>query len=404
METIRTAYICDAVRTPIGRFGGALSHVRADDLASLPIKALMARLPDLDWDAVDEVVLGAANQSGEDNRNIGRMAALLAGLSNSVPGTTINRLCASGLDAVGSAARAIRAGEQDLVIAGGAESMTRAPYVMGKAESAFARTAKLEDTSLGWRFVNPAMKARYGVETMPETGENVARDYQVSRLDQDAFAARSQARAAAAQESGFFAEEIVAVEAADAKGKPAAFERDEHPRPGTTPEALAGLKPLFPPDGTVTAGNASGLNDGAAALIVASEAAVKRHGLKPRARILGMASAGVEPRVMGIGPIPAVNKLLGRLDLTIGGFDVIELNEAFASQALTVLRGLGLPDDAEHVNPHGGAIALGHPLGMSGARLALTAVHALEARGGKRALCTLCVGVGQGVALALERV
>jgi 3-oxoadipyl-CoA thiolase len=404
MDTLRTAYICDAVRTPIGRFGGSLSHVRADDLAALPIKALMARLPGLDWDAVDEVVLGAANQSGEDNRNIGRMAALLAGLKHTVPGTTINRLCASGLDAVGSAARAIRAGEQDLVVAGGSESMTRAPYVMGKAESAFARTARLEDTSLGWRFVNPAMKARHGVETMPETGENVARDYQVSRPDQDAFAARSQARAAAAQVSGFFAEEIVAVEAPDAKGKPFAFTLDEHPRPDTTAETLGRLKPLFPPDGTVTAGNASGLNDGAAALILASEAAVRRRTLTPRARILGMASAGVEPRVMGVGPIPAVQKLLARLDLGIGDFDVIELNEAFASQALAVLRGLGLPDDAEHVNPHGGAIALGHPLGMSGARLALTAVHALEKRGGKRALCTLCVGVGQGVALALERV
>ena len=291
MDTLRTAYICDAVRTPIGRFGGALSHLRADDLAALPIKALMARLPNLDWDAVDEVVLGAANQSGEDNRNIGRMAALLAGLSHTVPGTTVNRLCASGLDAVGSAARAIRAGEQDLVIAGGSESMTRAPYVMGKAETAFARTAKLEDTSLGWRFVNPAMKARYGVETMPETGENVARDYKISRQDQDAFAARSQARAAAAQGSGFFAGEIVAVQAPDAKGRPAPFERDEHPRPDTTAEVLAGLKALFPPAGTVTAGNAAGLNDGAAALILTSEAAVKRHGLTPRARMLGMASA-----------------------------------------------------------------------------------------------------------------
>ena len=401
---MQTAYICDAVRTPIGRFGGALSYLRADDLAALPIKALMARLPNLDWDAVDEVVLGAANQSGEDNRNIGRMAALLAGLSHTVPGTTVNRLCASGLDAVGSAARAIRAGEQDLVIAGGSESMTRAPYVMGKAETAFARTARLEDTSLGWRFVNPAMKAKYGVETMPETGENVARDYGVSRQDQDAFAARSQARAAAAQASGFFAEEIVAVAAPDAKGRTTPFERDEHPRPDTTAEVLAGLKALFPPDGTITAGNAAGLNDGAAALILASEAAVKRYGLKPRARILGMASAGVEPRVMGVGPIPAGNKLMARLDLTIGDFDVIELNEAFASQALAVLRGLGLSDAADHVNPHGGAIALGHPLGMTGARLAMTAVHALEARGGKRALVTLCVGVGQGVALALERV
>ncbi len=404
MDTSRTAYICDAVRTPIGRFGGALSHLRADDLAALPIKALMARLPGLDWDAVDEVVLGAANQSGEDNRNIGRMAALLAGLSHTVPGTTINRLCASGLDAVGTAARAIRAGEQDLVIAGGSESMTRAPYVMGKAETAFARTAKLEDTSLGWRFVNPAMKARYGVETMPETGENVARDYQVSRLDQDAFAARSQARAAAAQASGFFAEEIVVVQAPDAKGKSAAFEHDEHPRPDTTPEVLAKLKALFPPDGTVTAGNAAGLNDGAAALVLASDGAVKRHGLQPRARILGLASAGVEPRVMGVGPIPAVQKLTARLGFGVSDFDVIELNEAFASQALAVMRGLGLPDDAEHVNPHGGAIALGHPLGMTGARLALTAVHALEKQGGRRALCTLCVGVGQGVALALERV
>jgi 3-oxoadipyl-CoA thiolase len=403
METIRTAYICDAVRTPIGRFGGALSHIRADDLAALPIKALMARLPALDWAALDEVVLGAANQSGEDNRDIGRMAALLAGLPHTVPGTTINRLCASGLDAVGTAARAIRAGEQDLVIAGGAESMTRAPYVMGKAETAFSRSAKLEDTSLGWRFVNPAMKARYGVETMPETGENVARDHQVSRQDQDAFAARSQARAAAAQASGFFAEEIVPVEAKDAKGKPFAFDRDEHPRPDTTIEGLAGLKALFPPDGAVTAGNAAGLNDGAAALILASDAAVKRHGLAPRARILGMASAGVEPRVMGIGPIPAVRKLTARLNLTLADFDVIELNEAFASQSLAVLRGLGLADDAEHVNPHGGAIALGHPLGMSGARLAMTAVNALERRGGRLALCTLCVGVGQGVALALER-
>jgi 3-oxoadipyl-CoA thiolase len=404
MDTIRDAYICDAVRTPIGRFGGALSHLRADDLAALPIKALMARLSDLDWGAVDEVVLGAANQSGEDNRNIGRMAALLAGLPHTVPGTTINRLCASGLDAVGSAARAIRLGEQELVIAGGAESMTRAPYVMGKAEAAFARTAKLEDTSLGWRFVNPAMKARYGVETMPETGENVARDYQVSRADQDAFAARSQARAAKAQISGFFANEIVAVQAPDAKGKTSPFDRDEHPRPDTTAEVLAGLKALFPPDGTVTAGNAAGLNDGAAALILASEAAVMRHGLVPRARILGMASAGVEPRVMGVGPILAVNKLMDRLGVTIGDFDVVELNEAFASQALAVLRGLGLADEAEHVNPHGGAIALGHPLGMSGARLAMTAVHALEKRGGKRALCTLCVGLGQGVALAIERV
>ncbi|MDB5459617.1 MAG: pcaF, partial [Caulobacteraceae bacterium] len=390
------AYICDAVRTPIGRFGGTLSYVRADDLAALPIKALMARLPGLDWGAVEEVILGGANQAGEDNRNVARMAALLAGLPHTVPGTTLNRLCASGLDAVGTAARAIRAGELDLVIAGGAESMTRAPLVMGKAESAFSRNARIEDTTIGWRFVNPAMKAAYGVDSMPETGENVARDYQVSRADQDAFAARSQARAAAAQAAGFFAGEIVAVEAKDAKGKPVPFDRDEHPRPDSTVEVLARLKSLFPPDGTVTAGNASGVNDGAAAMILASEAAVRRHGLTPRARVLGMATAGVEPRVMGVGPIPATRTLMARLELKIGDFDVIELNEAFASQSLAVLRGLGLPDDAEHVNPHGGAIALGHPLGMSGARLAMTAVHALEARGGKRALATLCVGVGQG--------
>jgi 3-oxoadipyl-CoA thiolase len=404
MDTIRTAYICDAVRTPIGRFGGALSYVRSDDLAALPIKALMARRPGMDWGAVQEVILGAANQAGEDNRNVARMAALLSGLPHTVPGATINRLCASGLDAVGTAARAIRAGELDLVIAGGAESMTRAPLVMGKAESAFSRAAKIEDTTIGWRFVNPAMKAAYGVDSMPETGENVARDHQISRADQDAFAARSQARAAAAQASGFFAEEIAPVEAKDAKGKPVMFAIDEHPRSDSTVEVLAKLKCLFPPDGTVTAGNASGVNDGAAAMILASEAAVSRHGLTPRARVLGMATAGVEPRVMGIGPVPATQSLMARLGLTIADFDVIELNEAFASQSLAVLRGLGLSDDAEHVNPHGGAIALGHPLGMSGARLAMTAIHALEKRGGQRALCTLCVGVGQGVALALERV
>jgi 3-oxoadipyl-CoA thiolase len=397
-------YLCDAVRTPIGRFGGALSYVRADDLAALPIKALMARLPQLDWAAVDEVILGGANQAGEDNRNVARMAVLLSGLPHTVPGTTINRLCASGLDAVGTAARAIGAGELNLVIAGGAESMTRAPLVMGKAESAFSRAAKIEDTTIGWRFVNPAMKAVYGVDSMPETGENVARDYQVSRADQDAFAARSQARAAAAQASGFFAEEIVAVEAKDAKGRPVPFERDEHPRADSTVEVLSKLKCLFPPDGTVTAGNASGVNDGAAAMILASEAAIKRHGLTPRARVLGMATAGVEPRVMGVGPISSTQKLMARLGLTISDFDVIELNEAFASQSLAVLRGLGLADDADHVNPHGGAIALGHPLGMSGARLAMTAVHALERRDGRRALATLCVGVGQGVSLALERV
>jgi 3-oxoadipyl-CoA thiolase len=402
--TMTEAYICDAVRTPIGRFGGSLSYVRADDLAALPIKALLARLPGLDWAAVQEVILGCANQAGEDNRNVARMAVLLSGLPHTVPGTTINRLCASGLDAVGSAARAIRAGELDLVIAGGAESMTRAPLVMGKAETAFSRSVGIEDTTIGWRFVNTAMKAAYGVDSMPETGENVARDYRISRANQDAFATRSQARAAAAQASGFFAAEIVPVQAKDAKGRLVLFDRDEHPRENSTVEVLAALKSLFPPDGTVTAGNSSGVNDGAAAMILASETAAARHGLRPRARVLGMATAGVEPRVMGVGPIPATQSLMARLKLKIDDFDVIELNEAFASQSLAVLRGLGLPDDAEHVNPHGGAIALGHPLGMSGARLAMTALHTLEARGGKLALCTLCVGVGQGVALALERV
>jgi 3-oxoadipyl-CoA thiolase len=400
---LQDAFICDAVRTPIGRLGGSLSYVRADDLAALPIKALMARNPNVDWAAVDEVILGCANQAGEDNRNLARMAALLSGLPVSVPGVTMNRLCASGLDAVGTAARAIRAGEMDLVIAGGAESMTRAPFVMGKAEGAFQRSVQIEDTSLGWRFVNPAMKAAYGVESMPQTGENVARDYQVTREDQDAFALRSQQRAAAAQASGFFAEEIVPVEAKDAKGRPVPFEHDEHLRESTL-EGLAKLKALFPPDGTVTAGNASGLNDGAAAMIIASEAAVKAHGLTPRARVLGMATAGVPPRVMGVGPIPAAQKLMARTGLKSSDFDIVELNEAFASQALAVLRGLGLPDDGDFVNMHGGAIALGHPLGMSGARLALTATHALQKTGGRYALCTLCVGVGQGVALALERV
>jgi 3-oxoadipyl-CoA thiolase len=404
LSRIEDAFICDAVRTPIGRFGGTLAYVRADDLAALPIRALMARNGGVDWEAVDEVVLGCANQAGEDNRNVARMAALLAGLPVNVPGTTMNRLCASGLDAVGTAARSIRAGEAELVIAGGVESMTRAPLVMGKAETAFQRSATVEDTTIGWRFVNPLMKAMYGVDSMPQTGENVARDHQVAREDQDAFALRSQQRAAAAQAAGFFAEEIVPVEAKDAKGRPVPFERDEHMRPDTSIETLAKLKALFPPDGTVTAGNASGVNDGAAAMIIASEAAVKKYGLNARARITGMATAGVPPRVMGIGPVPATQKLMARLGLKISDFDIVELNEAFASQGLAVLRGLGLPDDGDHVNPHGGAIALGHPLGMSGARLALTATHALEKTGGKRALCTLCVGVGQGVALAIERV
>jgi 3-oxoadipyl-CoA thiolase len=404
MSDTGEAFICDAIRTPIGRYGGALAHVRTDDLAALPIKALMARNPGADWEALDEVMLGCANQAGEDNRNVARMAALLSGLPERTPGSTINRLCASGLDAVGSAARAIRSGEAQMIVAGGVESMTRAPFVMGKAEGAFSRSAEMFDTTIGWRFVNPAMKAAYGTDSMPETGENVAAEHQISREDQDAFAWRSQRRAGAAIKSGFFAEEIVAVEAKDAKGKPFTFAVDEHPRPDTTLEALAALKTPFRDPGTVTAGNASGVNDGAAAMILASGSAAKAQGLKPRARVLGMATAGVAPRVMGIGPVPAVEKLLARLKLKIRDFDVIELNEAFASQSLAVLRGLGLPDDAETVNPNGGAIALGHPLGMSGARLALTALHELERRGGKRAIATLCVGVGQGVALALERV
>jgi 3-oxoadipyl-CoA thiolase len=403
MSELRHAYICDAVRTPIGRFGGALSHVRADDLAALPIMALMARNTDADWAALDEVILGCANQAGEDNRNVARMAALLAGLPERVPGVTVNRLCASGLEAVGSVARAIRSGEMNFAIAGGVESMTRAPLVMAKAETPFQRSAEIFDTTMGWRFVNPLMNAQYGVDSMPETAENVAEGHQIAREDQDKFALRSQQRAGRAIENGFFAEEIVRVHTKDAKGKPATIERDEHPRPQTTLEDLARLKTLFRDPGTVTAGNASGINDGAAAIMLASEPALKTHGLRPRARVLGMAAAGVPPRVMGIGPVPATEKLLARLQLKIGDFDVIELNEAFAAQALAVLRMLGVADDAPYVNPNGGAIALGHPLGMSGARLALTAVHQLEKTGGKRALITLCVGVGQGVSLALER-
>ena len=404
MSGLKDAYICDAVRTPIARYGGGLAYVRTDDLAALPIKALMARNPGVDWAQVEEVFLGCANQAGEDNRNVARMAALLSGLPQHVPGTTINRLCASGLDAVGTAARAVKAGEVSLVIAGGVESMTRAPFVMAKAESAFPRAAENYDTTIGWRFINPKMKAVYGTDSMPETGENVAEAYQISRADQDALALRSQQKAARAIASGFFAEEIVSVEAKDAKGRPVAFTADEHPRPQTTAEDLAKLKTPFRTPGTVTAGNASGVNDGAAAMIIASEDAAKRNGLKIRGRILGMATAGVAPRVMGVGPVPATERLMARLGLKITDFDVIELNEAFASQSLAVLRGLGLADDAEHVNPNGGAIALGHPLGMSGARLALTALHQLEKTGGKRALATLCVGVGQGVALAIERV
>jgi 3-oxoadipyl-CoA thiolase len=401
---MRDVFLCDAIRTPIGRFGGSLAKVRTDDLAAAPIKALMARNPKVDWDQLEEVFYGCANQAGEDNRNVARMALLLAGLPQSVPGVTLNRLCASGLEAVGTAARAIRAGEMEFAIAGGVESMTRAPFVQGKAQEAFSRHAEIFDTTIGWRFVNPLMKKQYGIDAMPETGENVAADFQISRADQDAFAIRSQQRAGKAIASGYFAQEIVAVEIPGRKGETVKVDKDEHPRPETTLEQLAKLKTPFREPGTVTAGNASGVNDGAAALIVASEAAVKAHGLTPRARILGMASAAVPPRIMGIGPVPATLKLMARLGHKIGDYDVIELNEAFASQSLAVLRQLGLSDDAEHVNAHGGAIALGHPLGMSGARLAMTAVHGLEENGGKLALATLCVGVGQGVSLALERV
>jgi 3-oxoadipyl-CoA thiolase len=384
-------FICDAIRTPIGRFGGSLAKVRADDLGAAPIKALMARHPKLDWSQVDEVYFGCANQAGEDNRNVARMALLLAGMPDSVPGQTLNRLCASGLDAVGAAGRAIRAGEIDFAIAGGVESMTRAPFVMGKAPEAFARSAEIYDTTIGWRFINPLMKAQYGVDAMPETGENVAEEFQVSRADQDAFAIRSQQRAGAAIASGYFAEEITPITIPGGKAGPITVDKDEHPRPETTLEGLTKLKPIVRNPGTVTAGNASGVNDGAAAMILASEAAVKKHGLTP------------PPRIMGIGPVPATRKLMERLGLKISDFDLIELNEAFASQGIACLRQLGVKDDADFVNPHGGAIALGHPLGMSGARLALTAVHGMEKRGGKRALATMCVGVGQGVAMAIEK-
>jgi 3-oxoadipyl-CoA thiolase len=393
--SVTDAFICHAVRTPIGRYGGALASVRTDDLGAVPLRALLARNPGLDPAAIDEVVYGCANQAGEDNRNVARMSLLLAGLPETVPGVTVNRLCASGLEAVGAAARAIRCGEASLVIAGGVEGMTRAPYVMGKAATAFGRAQALQDTTIGWRFVNPALERVYGSETMPRTGETVAQDYRIGRADQDAFALRSQRRAAAA--AAFHAEEIVPV--ATTSGQCGA---DEHPRPATTPEDLGRLTPLFGTDGTVTAGNAAGINDGAAAMILASAAAAAAHGLVPRARILGMASAGVLPRVMGIGPVPATEKLLARLGLTIDAFDAIELNEAFASQALAVQRALRLPDDAPQVNPNGGAIALGHPLGMSGARLAMTLVHQLERTGGRFGLATLCVGVGMGVSLALE--
>ena len=398
------AFICDYVRTPIGRFAGALASVRADDLGAVPLAALMRRHRSVDWGAVDEVLFGCANQAGEDNRNVARMALLLAGLPESVPGSTINRLCGSGMDAVITAARAIKAGEAELVIAGGVESMSRAPFVMPKAETAFSRHGEIHDTTIGWRLVNPVMKARYGIDSMPETGENVAEEFSVSRADQDAFAARSQARAIAAIERGRLAKEITPVSIPQRKGEPVVVERDEHPRAGTTVEQLARLPTPFRQGGTITAGNASGVNDGAAALIVASEAAAARHGLTPLARILAGATAGVPPRIMGIGPAPATQKLCARVGWSIGKVDIVELNEAFASQALAALRQLGLPDDAEHVNPNGGAIALGHPLGMSGARIVGTAALELQERGGRRAVATMCIGVGQGIAVALEAV
>jgi 3-oxoadipyl-CoA thiolase len=396
-------FICDPVRTPIGRYGGALSGVRADDLAAAPIRALIERHPSI-REYVDEVYLGCANQAGEDNRNVARMATLLAGLPDKTPGVTLNRLCASGLDAVGAAARAIRAGEIDLAIAGGVESMSRAPLVMGKAMEAFQRSADIYDTTIGWRFINPLMKKQYGVDSMPETGENVAQEFQVSRADQDAFALRSQERTAAAIAAGRFDEAMIPVAVPARKGPPISVTADEHPRPDATREGLAKLRPIVREGGTVTAGNASGVNDGAAAMILASAKAIAEHGLTPLARVLGMASAGVPPRIMGVGPVPAVGKLVERLTLKVSGFDVIELNEAFASQALACLRQLGVADDAEHVNPNGGAIALGHPLGMSGARIAGAAVRELHRRSGRFGLATMCVGVGQGVAMAFERV
>ena len=397
------AFICDAVRTPFGRFGGTLATMRADDLAALPLKALLERNPGLDPARIDDVIYGCANQAGEDNRNVARMALLLAGLPESVPGSTVNRLCGSSLDAIGIAARAIKSGETQLMIAGGVESMSRAPFVMGKAESAFSRTMQMEDTTIGWRFINPQMKALYGVDSMPETAENVAGDFAISRADQDAFALRSQLRTAAAQAAGRFADELIAVSVPQRKGEALLFTQDEHPR-GTSAEALAKLRGVVRADGSVTAGNASGVNDGACALLLASEQALTANDLQPLARVVGVATAGVAPRIMGFGPAPAVRKVLAQTGLTLGQMDVIELNEAFAAQALAVTRDLGLPDDAAHVNPNGGAIALGHPLGASGGRLAMTAAYQLQRTGGRYALCTMCIGVGQGIALIIERV
>ncbi len=398
------AFICDVIRTPFGRYGGSLATVRADDLAAIPIKALLDRNPSVDWSAVDDVIFGCANQSGEDNRNVARMALLLAGLPQTVPGSTVNRLCGSSLDAIATAARAIKTNEASFVIAGGVESMSRSPFVMGKADAAFSRSMKLEDTTLGWRFVNPVMKTLYGTDSMPETGENVAEEFGASRQDQDAFAYRSQQRTAAAIKNGALAEEITPVTITPRKGAPIVIHQDEHPRPDTTLEALAALKPVVRSNGTITAGNAAGINDGACAVLMASEEAVTRHGLKPRARVVASAVAGVAPRIMGIGPVPATRKVLALAGLKIADMNVIELNEAFASQALAVLRELGLPDDAAHVNPNGGAISIGHPLGASGARLVTTAVLQLQRTGGRYALCTMCIGVGQGISMILERV
>ena len=401
---LKHVYLCDAVRTPFGRYGGSLASLRADDLAALPIRALMERHQGADWGAVDDVILGCANQAGEDNRNIGRMAALLAGLPVEVAGTTINRLCGSSLDAIATGARAIKSGEADFVIAGGIEHMTRAPLVLAKASSAFSRNAQLEDSTIGWRFVNPSMREQYGIDSMPETAQNLADDFAIARTDQDAFAFRSQQRWAAADASGFFAGELILVSVPLGKRGTVSFLRDEHPRADTTPEDLAKLQSIVRSTGSITAGNASGINDGSSAILLASSTAVSRHGLQPRARILGAAVAGVAPRIMGIGPVPATQKLLARLGLGMSDFSVIEINEAFAAQALAVIRQLGLPDDAPQVNPNGGAIAIGHPLGASGARLVATALNQLEATGGRRALCTMCIGVGQGIALALERI
>ncbi len=401
---MREAFICDAVRTPIGRYGGALAEVRADDLAAIPIHALKARNPQVDWTAVDDVYFGCANQAGEDNRNVARMAVLLAGLSDAVPGVTLNRLCGSGLDAVAQAARAIRTGEADLIIAGGVESMSRAPYVMGKADSAYSRAMKLEDTTMGWRFINPRLKELYGVDAMTETAEHVAAQFQITRAAQDAFALRSQQRCAQAQAAGRFAREIVAVTIPSRKGEPRIVDTDEHPRADTSLASLSRLKGVVRPEGSVTAGNASGINDGSCALLIASEEAVKRYGLTPLARVVMAATAGVPPRIMGIGPVPATQKLLQRAGLSMADMDVVELNEAFAAQALAVLQGLGVAEDAEHVNPNGGAIALGHPLGASGARLVTTATYQLQQTKGRYALCTMCIGVGQGIALLIERV